>query len=60
MGAQQVNHRVDFWLGICKANAVEGERVRRLKLLVREFFRESPMIFGVEVKSIRVDEVKEL
>lgn len=60
VGTQQVNRRMDFWLGICKANAVEGEGVRRLRLLVREFFRESPMIFGVEGKTIRVNKVKEL
>lgn len=38
---------------------MEGEEVRKLRLLVREFFRESALVFGAEMKAIRVDEVKE-
>lgn len=47
-------------MGICRVSVVEGEEVRKLRLLVREFFRELVLVFGVEMKVIRVDEVKEL
>lgn len=51
MGAQQASCSIDLWLGIYRAKVVKGEWLRKLRLLVREFFGESAMGLGVEDKN---------